>query len=209
MQTAIGKNTGTITQQGNGPTTESFNTQVQGLKRALTAATVLVETLLRQDTALGPPMQRELLECLNDTHGQCHRWVEGIEAIAVPPPAGTVGEIAPGTDASAPISVGDVVIKPGDRVVTAGNKRISLTRTEHKLLLCMARNAGQFLPLQTILSEVWGNEYPGGACSVRAYIKRLRRKLEDNTGGSGYIINKYRAGYKFVPSNGHQDRQEP
>ena len=197
-----------ITQRGNVAPTELIITQVQGLKRALSAATVLVETMLRQDTALGPLMQRELLECVNDTHGQCHQWVEGIEKIAVSPLAETVAEMGPGIGASAPVAVGDMVIKPGDRVVTAGDRKVLLTRTEHKLLLYMARNAGHFIPFQMILSEVWGNEYPGGACLVRAYIKRLRRKLGGNTDGSGHIVNKYRAGYKLVPSNGHQSRQE-
>jgi len=199
----------TTTRRADTLTAELIAALVQELRESLAGVKISVQTLLRQDIAREPAMQRELLEHINNECERCHRLVTGIEATLVPSPAETELEMILQKTSSAPVVSGDFVIQPGNCVVTVRGKQVKLTNTEHKLLLFMARNAGRLLPHQTLLAEVWGDEYPRDPWCLRAYIKRLRQKLRDNGHGTEYIFSKYRMGYKLITHNGKRRRQEP
>lgn len=78
-----------------------------------------------------------------------------------------------------------------------GNKEISLTATEARLLGHLMRNAGHVVTHSSIAEAVWGDDYPGAADSLKVHIRRLREKIEANPSAPEMIITKPGIGYLF------------
>ncbi len=94
---------------------------------------------------------------------------------------------------------GDLVIDPGDHRVTRGQKEINLTPTEFNLLLFMAHRAGRILSTEVIFDNVWSYDTEANVESVKWYVWRLRKKLEENPSKPKYIITERGVGYRFAP----------
>jgi DNA-binding response OmpR family regulator len=90
---------------------------------------------------------------------------------------------------------GPLAIDPEQRLVTLEGVEIHLSRTEYRLLECLAMNAGRTLVADALLSKVWGPEYVGDYASLHLYISRLRRKLHENSHRPRFIITKPGIGY--------------
>jgi len=78
------------------------------------------------------------------------------------------------------ISAGDLSIDTATREVRVADTLIDLSVREYDLLLFLASNAGQVLPRQRILDEVWGYNFFGDENNVEVYIRYLRQKLGDS-----------------------------
>ena len=74
---------------------------------------------------------------------------------------------------------------------------VPLTATEYKLLYHLVRNAGHVLRHETLLAKVWGREYVDEVDYLRVYIRRLRRKLEDDPERPRHILTERGLGYRF------------
>jgi two-component system KDP operon response regulator KdpE len=74
---------------------------------------------------------------------------------------------------------------------------VPLTATEYKLLFHLVRNPGHVLRHETLLAKVWGREYVNEIEYVRVYIRRLRRKLEDDPEHPRQILTERGVGYRF------------
>ena len=59
----------------------------------------------------------------------------------------------------------------------------------------LSANAGRLIPQEQLLMRVWVQENSGGSGPVRAYVKRVRRKLGDDALNLAYIFTKRRVGY--------------
>lgn len=81
--------------------------------------------------------------------------------------------------------------------VLVHGERIKLTPIEFRLLVYLARNGGKLLTFDKILANVWGNQYQGSIDYVHVYISHLRRKIEEDTKGSRYILTVHGEGYVF------------
>ena len=80
--------------------------------------------------------------------------------------------------------------------VTAGELEISLTPTEFRLLLELARRPGQVFTRELLLERVWDYSYLGDSRLVDVAIQRLRAKLTD-AGQSANLIETVRGvGYR-------------
>jgi DNA-binding response OmpR family regulator len=90
---------------------------------------------------------------------------------------------------------GDLIVDPCSYRVTVRGEPVDLTPTEQKLFFYMAFNAGQILTHEQILDEVWGPGYEGGLTSVKVYIQRLRRKIENDPAHPRYILTQRGVGY--------------
>jgi len=96
------------------------------------------------------------------------------------------------------ISVGDLEIDLGKRIVKRSGEIVRLTRTEYRLLAFLVANRGKILDHTVILHSIWGPEYGHEREYVRVFIGQLRRKLEDNQLNPRYIITESGMGYRFV-----------
>ena len=77
------------------------------------------------------------------------------------------------------ITAGDLSIDTGTREVRVGEAQVELSVREYDLLHFLAANAGQVLPRQRILDEVWGYNFFGDENNVEVYVRYLRQKLGD------------------------------
>lgn len=83
------------------------------------------------------------------------------------------------------------------REVRLDKERVPLTATEYKLLYHLVRNAGRVLPHETLLAKVWGREYIDEIDYLRVYIRRLRRKIEQDPEHPRFILTERGVGYRF------------
>ncbi len=74
-------------------------------------------------------------------------------------------------------------------------KEICLTGTEGRILYRLMKNQGKVVTYSSLAEEVWGEDYPGAADSIKVYIRRLRGKLEQEPGHPQLILNKAGVGY--------------
>lgn len=75
---------------------------------------------------------------------------------------------------------------------------ISLSPTEFRLLLELARRPGQVFTREILLERVWGYSYLGDSRLVDVAIQRLRAKIETDSDSSELIETVRGVGYRAV-----------
>jgi len=99
--------------------------------------------------------------------------------------------------AEATVAVGSLEIDPASFVARKDGRDLSLTATEFRLLLEMARRPGQVFTRELLLERVWGYEYLGDSRLVDVAIQRLRAKIEDDPGHPTLIRTMRGVGYRL------------
>jgi DNA-binding response OmpR family regulator len=95
---------------------------------------------------------------------------------------------------TASLTVGDLVLNPGTREVTRGERTLDLTNREFELLEFLMRNERLVISRERLLEEVWGYDPTSMTNTIDVFISNLRRKLEE--GGEERILHTKRgAGY--------------
>ena len=92
---------------------------------------------------------------------------------------------------------GDLEVDFAAQEVRLRGEPVPLTATEYKLLYHLVRNAGHVLRHETLLAKVWGREYVDEIDYLRVYIRRLRRKLEEDPERPRHILTERGLGYRF------------
>ena len=88
----------------------------------------------------------------------------------------------------------DLSLDPTGRVVRRGQRELTLTSVEFKLLEEFMRHPKHVLSKEALLDRVWGFDFGGNMNVVEVYVKQLRQKLE--AGGEDRLIQTiYGAGY--------------
>ena len=90
----------------------------------------------------------------------------------------------------------DLVIDPGARTATRGERELGLTKTEFDLLSLLAASPGIVIDRDTIYEEIWGIDFLTSSNSLDVYIGYLRRKTEADgeprlihtVRGVGYVL---------------------
>jgi DNA-binding response OmpR family regulator len=97
------------------------------------------------------------------------------------------------------IYVGDLTINLDTAQVTRGKSTINLTPTEYRLLIYLARHAGQALSRQQLLQAVW-DDAAGieSERTVNVHIRRLRQKVEVTPNKPELILTVPGIGYRLV-----------
>jgi len=92
----------------------------------------------------------------------------------------------------------DVVLDPATRTVTVGNGQPKhLTQLEFRLLYTLMTHAGQIIPTERIIENVWGYSEEGNRELVRGLVQRLRAKIEPSPRDPQYILTELGVGYFF------------
>lgn len=94
------------------------------------------------------------------------------------------------------MSISDLTLDDRAHEVRRGERRISLSPTEYRLLRYLMMNAGQVLSKEQILTHVWQYEFAGDLGVVEKFISQLRRKVDSEhdepliatVRGFGYVI---------------------
>ena len=93
---------------------------------------------------------------------------------------------------------GDLSLDHATHEVRVRGEVVRLTSTEYRLLEELVRHAGTVLPHRVLLERVWGPKYVGDAQYLKVFVRRLRRKLGDDTERPRYIHTEWSIGYRFA-----------
>ena len=96
-----------------------------------------------------------------------------------------------------PMTLGGLAIDFGRRRASLGGRTLDLTATEFELLRVLALNVGRVLSYDALIEAIWNGRERGSAKLVRTYVRRLRRKLGDDTRSPAYVVNERGVGYRL------------
>jgi two-component system response regulator MtrA len=82
--------------------------------------------------------------------------------------------------------------------VLQNGAELTLSATEFRLLMELARNPDRVLTRDVLLERVWGYDYLGDSRLVDMAVKRLRHKLGDDPAAPRYVVTVRGVGYRFV-----------
>jgi len=95
---------------------------------------------------------------------------------------------------SAPVRIGELVLRPDQREVSLDGAAVELTRSEFDLLALLARRPGRVFTRAQVVDTLHGPGYPVTDRSVDVHVVSLRKKL----GAWGERIETVRGvGYRF------------
>ena len=83
-------------------------------------------------------------------------------------------------------------------VTLPDRRRVRLTPTEMKLLLCLVRAPGKVISRDDLMEQIWGEHEAGESNVVDVYIRRLRRKIERDPANPSIILSARRIGYQYA-----------
>ena len=92
---------------------------------------------------------------------------------------------------------GRVTIDLARGLVWVGGEIVHLTPYEFYVLAALVRRAGEVVPREELVAEVWGPT--GKPHYLKLYIRQLRRKLEEDPRKPRYILTVWGIGYMFRP----------
>lgn len=96
------------------------------------------------------------------------------------------------------LQVGDLSLDPGSHEVFRGERKLSLTRTEYRLLEVLMRRPGQVVARDALIAAVWGFDTDIESNTLEAFIKSLRQKVDaasetkliHTVRGVGYVVRE-------------------
>ena len=102
--------------------------------------------------------------------------------------------------------------KTGENVLESGRLRLDcegrrtyidgtevpLTSKEFEVLEILMRNPDRVYTRENLMNLVWGTDYPGDVRTVDVHIRRLREKIEKDSGNPLYVHTKWGVGYYFL-----------
>ncbi len=103
-----------------------------------------------------------------------------------------------GTIESGELTVGALRLDLSARRAWLGDSELDLTRKEHDLLARLMRDAGRVVTRETLMSEVWDENWFGSTKTLDVHIAGLRRKLGDDPAAPRYIHTVRGVGFRFA-----------
>ena len=94
------------------------------------------------------------------------------------------------------IRTAGIIIDTEKYEVYVDGKQVSLTFKEYELLKFLTSHPGRVFTRDTLLNQVWSEDYFGGDRTVDVHIRRLRSKIEDAS--HTYIETVRNIGYRFI-----------
>jgi DNA-binding response OmpR family regulator len=98
-----------------------------------------------------------------------------------------------------PIHVGDLIIDPAAHTVSVAGKRVDLPAKEFAVLHALALEAGYVVPMDDLITRVWGAEFMGEPQVVYVHVRWIREKIEENPQKPQRLLTVRGVGYKLVP----------
>ncbi|MGC6176925.1 response regulator [Lacrimispora sp. 38-1] len=95
------------------------------------------------------------------------------------------------------VTIGDLEIDFGKRMVLLDGNMVHLTPVEYKILALLSKNAGKVLTHDYIIKEIWGI-YADDSHTLRVNMANIRRKIESNPGIPKYILTEMGVGYRMA-----------
>ncbi len=97
----------------------------------------------------------------------------------------------------------DLALNTEQKTLSKNGENIPITTREYDLLALFFENIGYPLTREQIIQRAIGFEYEGFDRSIDAFIKNIRKKIEDDLKNPKYIRTKYGYGYVFGGGDEH------
>jgi DNA-binding response OmpR family regulator len=97
------------------------------------------------------------------------------------------------------LRAGELEIRPGEGLVLASGRALTLSVREFDLLVALVLRIGGISSRQDLYRSVWGESLREGDRSVDVYVSKLRNKLESAVPGHRFIHTHPGFGYRFEP----------
>lgn len=95
------------------------------------------------------------------------------------------------------LHVGELKLYTESMKLYKREEEIVITSSESHLLKAFMNNQGIVLTRERLIQLAFGYDYEGIDRNIDTYIKRIRKKIEDNPKDPKYLVTKYGAGYIF------------
>ena len=98
-----------------------------------------------------------------------------------------------------PIQLEELRIEPRDVQAYVDGRNAGLTPTEFRLLYTLALDSGRVVTRDELLQKVWGRRETHRDRTVDVFVRRLRRKIDDQAPKHTFVQTRYGVGYKLEP----------
>ena len=95
-------------------------------------------------------------------------------------------------------SIGDVVVKPRQRLVLRKGRRVPLSAREFELLRYLFAHRNEVVSREQLLRDVWGYSLLSVTRTVDNYVAKLRTHIEPRPHEPRYIITVHGSGYQLL-----------
>lgn len=102
------------------------------------------------------------------------------------------------TTGSQPITVGDLIMWPEQRLAKWQDTPLELTSTEFNLLEVLARNAGHIVSKNELSEQGLGRPLTKFDRSIEVHLSKIREKLGTLADGRSIIQTVFRQGYQMI-----------
>jgi two-component system, OmpR family, response regulator RegX3 len=96
------------------------------------------------------------------------------------------------------IRVGELEVDCGARRVALDGEELELSRKEFDLLAALVSRAGRVVRRETLMSEVWDENWFGSTKTLDTHMGWLRRKLGDDPASPRFIHTVRGVGFRFA-----------
>jgi two-component system response regulator RegX3 len=110
--------------------------------------------------------------------------------------AGVVSEIAARPTA---LAVGPVAMDTERHEVVVRGSVVEMPPKEFALLESLLRRSGKLMTRESLIAQVWGEDYYGDTRTLDVHVKRLRAKIETDPRNPEHLITVRGLGYRFEP----------
>ena len=101
-------------------------------------------------------------------------------------------------DLGTPLRVGPLDLDPSTHQARIDGAPLDLTPREFEVLAYLMRYADKVITHRLLLTAVWGPNYENDTQSLRVYINRLRRKVEDDPAHPTLLVTEPGVGYRLL-----------
>jgi DNA-binding response OmpR family regulator len=99
---------------------------------------------------------------------------------------------------SGDFEIGDVVVKPLQRLVLRKGRRVPLSAREFELLRYLFAHRNEVVSREQLLRDVWGYSHLSVTRTVDNYVAKLRTHIEPRPHEPRYIITVHGSGYQLL-----------
>lgn len=99
---------------------------------------------------------------------------------------------------SGEFTVGDVVVKPRQRLVLRKGRRVALSSREFELLRYLFAHRNEVVSREQLLRDVWGYSHLSVTRTVDNYVAKLRTHIEPRPHEPRYLVTVHGSGYQLL-----------
>ena len=95
-------------------------------------------------------------------------------------------------------AIGDVLVKPQQRLVLRKGRRVALSAREFELLRYLFAHRNEVLSREQLLRDVWGYSHLSVTRTVDNYVAKLRTHIEARPHEPRYLVTVHGSGYQLL-----------